>query len=114
MKASELHASLKQRGFTLKGHSDGKLTIHPASELTATDRLSIKQHKRALLSLCMVEHMAAFYDYSEDELAYALDSAATAPEAWRVIVQTSMDRWGWTLGDDGRRHPYLQGLTPLA
>ncbi|OYY74283.1 MAG: hypothetical protein B7Y40_06020 [Gammaproteobacteria bacterium 28-57-27] len=56
--------------------------------------------------LAHVRRMALFYEYSEQETDQAIESARAAPDTWRVIVATSMKRWGWTL-QGNERHPWI-------
>lgn len=54
--------------------------------------------------LAHIRRMAAFYEYTPEELAYAIEQARRDPEAWRAIVKASMEKRGWTLEGNERNN----------
>ncbi len=60
-----------------------------------------------------IRRMAAYYQATAQELDYMLDQARRDPAAWRLIVSTSKERWGWGDAEVGF-HPWLSDQRPCS
>lgn len=113
MNAKNIIKTLRERGIALAPR-DGRILAKPAALLDEADIEALRTHREEIIRILReesvleanVRRMAAFYDCGEEETADMLARARESPDAWRVMTNASMCRWGWSL-DDGAKHPWM-------
>jgi hypothetical protein len=83
-----LLAELRAQGLCLEPREGGRVHVTPRERITATLRARIVNRKPELLAALdlarRIRVMGARWDYTADDLTWALDAAERDPAAWLI------------------------------